>query len=75
MTSMLKVFSIDVYDLLDLSATLSFVTPLVSKKFDILPDILNEPFILSTSVGESVVAKRVYRNFPIMLPNRVSYVD
>ena len=35
---------------------------------------MNEPFIVSTSVGESVVAKRVYRNCPIMLPNRVSYV-
>ena len=30
---------------------------------------------MSTPVGESVVAKRVYRSFPIMLPNRVSYVD
>ena len=26
-------------------------------------------------MGESVVAKRVYRNCPIMLPNRVSYVE
>ena len=32
-------------------------------------------FIVSTSVGESVVSKRVYRNFPIMFPNRVSNVD
>ena len=32
-------------------------------------------FIVSTSVGESVVSKRVYRNFPIMFPNRVSYVE
>ena len=30
---------------------------------------------MSTPVGESIVAKRVYRNCPIMLPNRVSYVD
>ena len=30
---------------------------------------------MSTPVGELVVAKRVYRNCPIMLPNRVSYVD
>ena len=28
-----------------------------------------------TPVGESVVAKRVYKNCPIMLLNRVSYVD
>ena len=75
MTDMLKVFSIDVYALLYHSTTLSFVTPLVSKKFDILPDILHELFIVSTPVGDSVVAKRVYRNCPIMFPNRVSYVE
>ena len=61
MTGMLKVFSIDVYVLLDTNATLSFVTPLVSKKFDILPDILHEPFIVSTLVGKSVVAKMVHK--------------
>ena len=38
-------------------ATLSFVTPLVAKKFYILRDILHEPFIVSTPLGESVVAK------------------
>lgn len=30
---------------------------------------------MSTPVGESIVVKRVYRNCPIILPNRVSYVD
>ena len=72
---MLKVFSIDIYELLDPGATLSFVTPLVANFFYILPDILHEPFIVSTSVGESVVAKRVYINCPIMLTNRDSYVE
>ena len=75
LTGILKVFSIDLYSLLDFSSTLSFVTPLVPKKFEILPDILHEPFLVSTLVGESVVAKRMYRKFPIMFPNRVSYVD
>ena len=28
-----------------------------------------------TPVGDSVVAKRVYRNCPIMLPNRVTHVE
>ena len=72
---MLKVFTIDVYALLDPGAAMSFVSPLVAKKFDILPDILHEPFIVSTPVGESVVETRVYRNCPIMLPNRVFYID
>ena len=74
-TSMLKVFSLDVYALIDPPTTLSFVTPLVAKSVYVLPDILDEPFVVSTFVGELVVAKIVYRNFPIMLPNRVSYVD
>ena len=48
---------------------------LIARNFEILPDIFNEPFMVSTPVGESLVAKRVYRNCPIMLPNRVIYVD
>ena len=71
---MLKIFTIDVYALLDPGATLSFVTPLVDKKFDILPDISHEPILVSTLVGELVVIKIVYQNCPISLPNRVSYV-
>ena len=39
-TTTLKVFSINVYTLIDLGATLLFVTRLVGKKFYILPDIL-----------------------------------
>ncbi|XP_069150827.1 uncharacterized protein [Solanum lycopersicum] len=57
-TGMLKIFSIDGYALLDSGATLSFVTPLVAKKFDILPDILHEHFLMSTPVSEYVVAKK-----------------
>ena len=74
-TGLLKVFTIDAYDLRDPSDTLTFVTPFVAKEFDTLPNILPERFIVSTLVGESVVAKRVYRNCPIMFPNRVSHVD
>ena len=36
---------------------------------------MHEAFIVCTSVGDSIVTKIVYQNFPIMLPNRVSYVD
>ena len=43
--------------------------------FIILRDIFYETCIVSTQVGESVVAKWVYRNFSIMFPNKVSYVD
>ena len=57
-TSMLKVFSIDVYSLIDPDATLSLVTPLVAKKFDIVPDILHEPFIVSTRWMSRLLQKR-----------------
>ena len=42
-TGMLQVFCIIVYALIDTDATLSFVTPLASRKFDILLDVLFEP--------------------------------
>ena len=54
---------------------MSFVTPLVARKFDILPGILYEPFMVTTQVGYSVVSERVCRNCPIMLPNRVTHVE
>ena len=41
-SGMFQVFSIDVYDLIEPGATLSFVTLLIASKFDILPDVLNE---------------------------------
>ena len=31
--------------------------------------------MVTTPVGESVVVERVYRNCPIMLPNRVTHVE
>ncbi|KAH0685720.1 hypothetical protein KY290_017248 [Solanum tuberosum] len=74
-TGMLQVFTINVYALLDPGANLSFVTPLVAIKFDMLPEILDKPFSVSTPVGDSIVAKRVYRGCPVALPNRVTLVD
>lgn len=40
-----------------------FVTPLVAMKLDILPKVLVEPFLLSTTVSDSLVAKRIYRSY------------
>lgn len=74
-TGMLKLFSFDVYALLDLGATLSFVAPLVALKFEILPGIFDEPFSVSTLMGDSVVCKRVYKCYPISYPNRVTLIE
>ena len=58
---MLQVLSIDVYVLLDLSTTLLFLTPLVSRMFYSLADILTEPFFVTIAIGDSIVARRVLR--------------
>ena len=44
----LLVFSLLVSALLDLGSTLSFITPLVDSKFHLVPEILDEPFLVST---------------------------
>ena len=75
MTGMLQVFSINVYASLEPGATLSFATPLVARKFDVLPDVLIEPFSICTPLGDSVVAKRDYRRCLIMFPKKVTLVD
>ena len=72
---MLQVFSINFYALLDPGATLSFLTPLMSMKFYVFSDVLVERFSVITSVGDSIVAKRVYRSCPILFPNRVKLAD
>ncbi|KAH0709413.1 hypothetical protein KY284_010840 [Solanum tuberosum] len=50
-TGMIKVFTFDVYALLDPGASLSFVIPYVAMNFDILPKQLLEPFSISTLIG------------------------
>ena len=67
-TGMLQVFFVNFYALLDPGASLYFVIPLVARKFDVLPDVLVKPFLVCTAMGDSVVAKRVYRKCLVMLP-------
>ncbi|KAH0725404.1 hypothetical protein KY284_001269 [Solanum tuberosum] len=43
--------------------------------FDILPEVLVEPFSVTTLAGDSVVDKRVYRGCPIFLFDRVILLD
>ena len=71
-TCMLKLFSFDVYALLESGGTLSFVTPIVEIKFVMLPDILDNPFSVSTPVGDFVVVNIVYKGCPFFLTNRVT---
>ncbi|KAH0654435.1 hypothetical protein KY290_032963 [Solanum tuberosum] len=72
---MIKVFTLDVYALLDPGASLSFVTPYVANIFDVLPEKLCEPFCVSTPVGESILAERVYRDCVISINHKNTMAD
>ena len=72
---MLQMFSFNVYALLDPGATFYFVTSLVAMKFIVLPNLLIEPFSVTTVVDESVVDRIVFRSYPILFTNRVISVD
>ena len=61
-TSNLHVFSFPVYALFDHGSTLSFVTPLVSSKLDLIREIWHEAFLVSTPIGDMSRAERVYRD-------------
>ena len=45
--------SFHVYALLDLGSTLSMVPPFVANQFELLPEILHEPFLVSTPIEDS----------------------
>ena len=61
------VFSFPVYALLDPSSTLYMVTPFVANQFYILPEILHEPFLVSTPIGDNVKAEEVCREIDGMV--------
>ncbi|KAH0724869.1 hypothetical protein KY284_000734 [Solanum tuberosum] len=67
-TGMIKVFSFDVYALLNPGASLYFVTPYVANKFDVLLEKLYEPFCVSTPIGESILVERVWIGFMLVMP-------
>ncbi|XP_070010196.1 uncharacterized protein [Nicotiana sylvestris] len=62
-TGFLTVQSHDVYELIDPSSTLSYVTPFVAMGFRIELDQLYEPFLVSTPIGESIAAAQLYSCF------------
>ena len=59
--SNLLVFSFPFYALLDQISTLSFFTHLVASKFDLLPEILHEMFVVSATIRDTVRVEGVCR--------------
>ncbi|XP_070034767.1 uncharacterized protein [Nicotiana tomentosiformis] len=56
--------------LADLGSTLSYITPFVGGKFGIVPEILSDPFAVSTPVGEMIIARWVYRGCTVTVCSR-----
>ncbi|XP_070010226.1 uncharacterized protein [Nicotiana sylvestris] len=69
-TGIPTVQSYDVYALIDIGSTLSYVTLFIATKFGIEPDQLHEIFSVSTLVRESITVARVYRGCVVMVHGR-----
>lgn len=63
---MLRVFDFDIYTLLDLRVNLSFVIPYHTIKFVVTLNNFIEPFFVYTPNGDSVLAKKFYRSWPVL---------
>ncbi|XP_070043093.1 uncharacterized protein [Nicotiana tomentosiformis] len=74
-TSILTICSHDAYALIDPGSTLSYITPFVAGKFGIVPDILSDHFAVSTPIGESIIARRVYRGCTVTVCSRQTSAD
>nr|XP_009797932.1 PREDICTED: uncharacterized protein LOC104244242 [Nicotiana sylvestris] len=59
----------------DSGSTLSYVAPYIAKKFGIEPEKLCESFKVSTPIGESIIARCIYRGCPVKLHHRLTLAD
>ena len=74
-TGMIEVITFDVYAFLEPGESLSFVTLYVANLSKILREKLCEPFCVSTPLGESIQAERVYRDCPISINHKKIMAD
>ncbi|XP_055802368.1 uncharacterized protein LOC129871475 [Solanum dulcamara] len=65
-TGILSIFSRDIYALIDLGSTLSYVSPFVDGRVGIKPESI-DPFEIATSVGDSIRVKQGYKNCSVSI--------
>ncbi|MDV3141306.1 MAG: hypothetical protein Q8738_02010, partial [Candidatus Phytoplasma australasiaticum] len=46
-----------------------------AKKLHVSPEILYGPYEVSTPIDESIIAKRVYRNYPVFILHKILPCD
>ena len=64
---MLEVFSTSIYDLLNPGFMLSFVSTIFAFTFETPLQVLLDPIIVITPLGENVRADRVHKDYPIVV--------
>ncbi|XP_070028685.1 uncharacterized protein [Nicotiana sylvestris] len=74
-TGILSVCSFDALALIDPGSTHSYVSSYFSLRFSRQPEPLNDPFLVATHVGESLLAKYVYRACQIRVEGRDTLAD
>ncbi|XP_070017409.1 uncharacterized protein [Nicotiana sylvestris] len=74
-TGILSVQAIDCYALIDPGSSLSYVTPFIPSSFGVEPEQLHDSFSVSTPVGNSIIAVRVYRNCVVTVYGRATTGD
>ncbi|XP_070002620.1 uncharacterized protein [Nicotiana sylvestris] len=48
-------------------STLSYVSPFVANKFGFEPELISKPLVVSIPIGDSMIARRVYRGCTVMI--------
>uniref|UniRef100_M1DZB8 Gag-pol polyprotein n=1 Tax=Solanum tuberosum TaxID=4113 RepID=M1DZB8_SOLTU len=59
----------------DPGSTMYYVTPFIVRKLCIVAQSLDRPFVISTPVDESIIARRVYRGCMVEIIDRQTSVD
>ncbi|XP_070019891.1 uncharacterized protein [Nicotiana sylvestris] len=67
--------AISCYALIDSGSSLSYVTPFIASSFGVESEQLHELFSVSTSVGDSITAARVYRNYVVTVCGHATMTD
>ena len=74
-TGVLQLFSTSVYSLLDLGSMISFVTHFFALTLETFPNVLHDPIVFSTPLGENVRTDRVYKDCPIVVCGKTISAD
>ncbi|XP_015170733.1 uncharacterized protein [Solanum tuberosum] len=74
-TGILTISSQAVYALIDPVSTISYITPFIASKIDKKSELLPQPVEVSTPIGDSILASRVYQDCTVLINDRPTSAD